>query len=140
MREVERVVSKARPSLVRPSLKAVIRNVDHRARHDGLALTIKKHTGINIDTLEPGQFVLLMNTERTILSLYGPNRVLVQQKLRHPVSTEAALRELPRIFLQDKTLDYDQALRDFLWDTFPKWRPAQPKVIVRKRREVEAAA
>lgn len=106
----------------RPRLRAIVRNAGHRARHDGLALQIKKYTSILVDTLDDGEFVLCINNHGTILTLYGPNRVYVQKKSPNRISDERALMFLPQIFLQKKALDYDEALSEFIYEMFPKWR------------------
>lgn len=116
---------------MRPRLKAIVRGADHRCRHDGLALQIKKSVGINVDTLNNGEFVLMLNSKRTFLTLYGPNRIVVQQKCRAPIGSETALMRLPEIFLKYEKLDYDEALREELYEEFPRWDAR--RVIVRKK-------
>lgn len=109
-------------AVIRPRLRAVVRNADHRSRHTGLAIQISKHTGIKVDTLEQGEFVLCVNSKGTILTLYGPNATYVQQRREVRIGDERALQYMPELFLQKKRLDYDDALRKFLLETFPKWR------------------
>lgn len=110
---------------VAPRLRAIVRNADHRCRHDGLALAIEKHTGIKVDALEPGEFVLCTNSQGNMITLYGPNRVMVQQKNPHKIHDERAFRYLPQIFMQKKELSYDGALRKFLTETYPRMKAAE---------------
>lgn len=110
-----------------PRLKAIVRGADTRCRHDGLALQIKQAVRLDVDKLENGEFVLCLNTKRTILTLYGPNRIIVQQKRSTPITSETALKNLPGIFLNTKKLDYNKALQKELYEEFPKWVPKKSK-------------
>ena len=84
-------------------------NVDMRNGHDGLT-KLSKENGVITQKIEPGNFVVFVNSRRDKLKLFAANQVIAY--LRMPAGRKIEMRvikELPRVF-NGKKIDYDQAL------------------------------
>lgn len=95
-------------------LLQVFFNSDLRCSHDGLSQLAKEHD-INVSALEPGEYVIFVNSAKNRLKLYASNNVLAYLKLDSGKGIDLrTIALIPKAFKASGKLDYDQALKEVL--------------------------
>lgn len=93
---------------------------DLRCTHLGLAEIAKKNK-IDVGKLEPGEYLLFINNEKTKLKLFAANHVVAY--LRLPDNQKLDMRTIsliPQAFKASGRIDYDGALKEVLVEAFKK--------------------
>lgn len=93
-------------------IHGLLYDIDMWNGHDGLAKLIKQKLKMNVDELEPGQFVLCINKSWTALKAYGANHIILHHKVPDGkrLNPKAVMR-LPR-FIRGQQINYDKALTE----------------------------
>jgi hypothetical protein len=91
----------------------VFLNADLRCGHDGLA-KLANDNNINVANLEPGQFIIFINTEMNRLKLYAANQVIAYLRLKEGKIDIRAIQLIPRAFLASGRIDYDKAIKEII--------------------------
>lgn len=95
------------------NIMRVFLNADLRAGHDGLS-KLAKDNGVRTDQLEPGNYVIFINSKRNKLKMYAANQVIAYLRLKDNRSLDLrTIKHLPRVF-NGKTINYDLALSTVL--------------------------
>lgn len=94
-------------------LLQVFLNVDLRCAHDGLA-KVAKDNKIKIEDLEPGEFVVFVNSHKNRLKLFTANGVLAYLKLKTGKIDLRTIALIPQAFKGSGRIDYDKALKDMI--------------------------
>lgn len=112
-----RVLTRREPQKIPSPIGRVLQcflNADLRCGHEGLA-TLAKQNGIDITQLQPGQYVLFINSHKDKLKLYASNNVVAYLKLSTGQRLNmATIQLIPKAFRGTGTIDYDKALREVL--------------------------
>jgi hypothetical protein len=108
-------------------LLQVFLNQDMRNGHEGLA-AVAKSAGLDVKALEPGQFVVFVNSAMDRLKMYAAANVVAYQSLAGRKVDMRVIREIPRVFQATGTLDYDQALEKVVQDHFTYKYPRASKL------------
>lgn len=89
-------------------------NTDLRNGHDGLSV-IAKGSGINVTALQPGQYVVFINTAKNKLKIYTANNVVAffRATSGQPIDLNT-IRLIPLAFRSNGHLDYDRALKQVI--------------------------
>ncbi len=88
----------------------VFLNANLRSGHDGLTELAKEH-GIKTDKIEPGSFVVFVNSQKNKIKVYAANDVIAYCRLpQGRVVNMNTIRELPHVF-NGRAIDYDKALK-----------------------------
>jgi hypothetical protein len=94
-------------------------NVNMQNGHDGLA-DICKTNGIKVKEIEPGSYVVFINTARDKLKLYAAGQVLAYLRLEKGQKLNMqVIKELPRVF-DGRQINYDLALKKVIEDMMAK--------------------
>ena len=85
-------------------------DTDLRNNHAGLAEIAKKKLKLEVDDLQPGEFILFVNTSWTALKVYAANNTILHHKQKdgHRLNPKAAL--LVPHFISGQSLNYNKAL------------------------------
>jgi len=85
--------------------------------HHGLAEIAAQHK-ININKLNPGEFVIFVNNDQTALKMFGPGNIIAH--LRMPGSEKINPRVISMIpkFFNGTQIEYDKALREVIQKEF----------------------
>lgn len=91
----------------------VVFDVNMQNGHDGLREVARK-LNQNLDSLEVGEFVVFMNTKRTILKIFASGNTIAHFK--HPLGHKIDLRLLSMIprFFNGRELNYPKAIEEIL--------------------------
>lgn len=116
--EPHRVLSRGEvPKFTRPHTSKVLQcflNADLRCGHEGLS-ALAKQSGIDITKLQPGQYVLFINSSKDKLKLYASNNVVAYLKLSTGQRLNmATIQLIPKAFQGTGRIDYDKALKEVL--------------------------
>lgn len=84
-------------------------NADLRAGHDGLS-KLAKDNGLNTQQIEPGSFLVFINTAKDKLKVYASNQVIAYLRLPKGKINMNTIRELPRVF-NGSRINYSEALK-----------------------------
>lgn len=84
-------------------------NADLRAGHDGLS-QLAKENGIKTSEIEPGSFLVFINTGKNKLKVYASNQVIAYLKLPNGKINMNTIRELPKVF-NGRSINYSEALK-----------------------------
>ena len=97
--------------------------------HNGLADLAKKYE-IDVQKLEPGEYVIFMNGARDRVKVYAAQNVIAYQKMPsgHRLDLRA-IAEIPRVFKATGRMSYDDALKEALIKTMAK--KAEPRSSLR---------
>lgn len=95
-----------------------------RNRFDGLSEIAKKN-GIDVQKLKPGQFLVFINSEKTMITVYAANNIIASHRSTRGRIDERAIALIPETFLMKGRLDYDDALRDTLVQELSKRQPRE---------------
>lgn len=97
-------------------------NSDLRCSHDGLAEVAKKDK-IMVKSLEPGQYVVFINSKKDRMKVYASNNVLAYLRLEDGRRIDLnTVREIPRAFAASGRIDYDKALEKVVREGLEKKR------------------
>lgn len=78
--------------------------------HDGLRQVAANHS-IKLDTLEPGEFVVFINSSRDRLKVFAASNTFAYWRSRNGSKLDLnAIREIPRVFGGTAIGEYDKAL------------------------------
>lgn len=92
----------------------VFLNSDMRNGHEGLALTARQNK-IDIAQLQPGQYLVFINSKKDRLKVYAAFGVVAYLRLPSGQTLNMeSIRLIPRAFNGGINLDYDKALRETL--------------------------
>lgn len=91
----------------------LIRDVDMRNSHDGLAELAKKVLSVDTDRLAPGEFVMYVNTSQTMVKLQHGRWLLSYKKPDRSRLNAKALLALPS-FAQGADIGYEKALASII--------------------------
>lgn len=87
-------------------------NVNLVAGHRGLAELAKKYE-INVSKLEPGQYVVFINSARDRVKVYAAGNVVAYQKLERGQRLDLrTISLIPRVFAAKGGMDYNAALKE----------------------------
>lgn len=115
MSDVEKLRAKAyRPRTAVPKggrIVQVFTSTDMRCQHDGLYEIAHKNS-LDLDTLEPGEYVAFFNNRRNMLKIAAANNVIASRKLPNGRFYDLSCIEgIIRAFHNDGKIDYDTVLR-----------------------------
>lgn len=97
----------------------VIFNTDLRNNHEGLA-AIAKNLRINTATLQPGEYVVFVNSYRSALKFYVAGQIVAHFRMpTHRRMDMRIIAMLPKFF-NGRELRYDDALRELIRKEFGK--------------------
>lgn len=85
-------------------------NVSMRYAHNGLA-DIAKEVGIDVETLQPGQYVVFLNTAQDRVKVYSSRGVLAYYRSETGRIQPQAIANIPEAFLGPSHLEWDVGLR-----------------------------
>jgi hypothetical protein len=92
----------------------VVLNSDLRSGHLGLTKAAKG-LGISTEKLEPGQYVVFVNTAQNRVKLYTSNQIIAYWKVEKGRRVDLnTLRLIPYAFRSKGSLQYDGLLRETL--------------------------
>lgn len=91
----------------------VFMNADLRCSHDGLS-ALAKAQNIDVSKLEPGEYVLFINSGKNLLKLYAANNVIAFLKLKTGKIDLKTIRLIPQAFNASGKIDYDKTLREVI--------------------------
>jgi hypothetical protein len=104
-------VSRHRASGRRGSIVQVFQSVDMRYQHEGLEI-LAKQANIDVNKLEPGQYVVFINQAKTIVRLYAAHGVVAGIRLRDGQKVDMrTIHLIPEAFNGTNRLDYDKVLK-----------------------------
>lgn len=86
---------------------------DMRNGHLGLA-SLAKEAGVNVDKLEPGEYVAFVNSARDRLKVYAHNNVVAYFYKKGTAIDLRAIAGIPQAFGGSGKMDYDAALKKTL--------------------------
>lgn len=91
------------------SILRVVFNADLRCSHEGLSAMLKANFKIDTAKLEPGQYIVCVNTAKTIVKIYAAgNTIAHHRSLRGQINMKT-LKYIPKYF-NGRSFDYDGAL------------------------------
>lgn len=93
----------------RGGIVQVFLNVDMRNMHNGLG-KIAKESGIDVNQLDPGQYVVFINSQKNKVKIFASNDVVAYHRTKSGKIQMETIREIPRSF-RGGAFDYDSALR-----------------------------
>lgn len=103
------------------TIRRVFLDVDMRNSHDGLnAVAIKNH--IHPDSLEPGDFLVFLNTEKNKIKILTANGVMAYYRSPHGKLELGVIRLIPQAFKASGRIDYDASLKQVIEANFRKVR------------------
>lgn len=86
-------------------------DADLRNGHDGLAAIAKKKK-IDVTKLEPGRYIVFVNSSKDKIKMYAASNVVAYYKCRAGEKLNLlAIREIPKSFTASGQIDYDSALK-----------------------------
>jgi len=91
-------------------LLRVVFNADMRNSHDGLA-KLAKSLNIDVNKLQPGNFVAFINSKKNHLKLYASGNIIAHLKLPNGKLNLNLLSKLPTYF-NGTEIEYTKALRE----------------------------
>lgn len=110
--EWAKVIESERPTARRGRILQVFMNANLRSGHDGLE-KLAKDNGIKVRSLEPGQFVVFINTHKDKVKVFAASQVIAYCRLEKGRKIDMnVIREIPRVFLSNGRLDYEAALKE----------------------------
>lgn len=92
-------------------------NADLRCAHDGLTLQAKKQ-GKDPKALNPGEFIVFVNTRKNMIKIFAARNVLAHYKQQGVIDLRI-LKHLPEVF-NGSGFNYSTALRKVLENDFSK--------------------
>lgn len=92
---------------------------DMRNGHDGLAKIASK-AGINMQTINNGEFVIFVNRRKTHIKMFASSNVIAHYKSMNGKIDPAIIQHLPNCF-EGGVIDYDKAITRVLKKEFPKY-------------------
>lgn len=106
----------------------VFLGTDLRCTHLGLALIAKQHK-INVEKLEPGEYVLFLNNDKNKLKLYAANHIVAYLRLPDNQKLDMkTIQLIPRAFQGSGRIDYDKALKQVLEEALAKKQRGQKEL------------
>lgn len=100
-------------------LLRVFLDVDMRCSHDGLTALAIKHKVLP-ESLEAGEYLLFINSDRTRIKLYGANDVVAYLRVKTGRIDMRTVALIPQAFASKGKIDYDAALRKVLEKYIPE--------------------
>lgn len=91
----------------------VIFHADLRCSHTGLSLIAKKNFKIDTSELGQGQYLVFINTAKTIVKVYTGGNIIAHYKSRHGQINLKTLSLIPKYFNGPK-FHYDAALSEVI--------------------------
>jgi hypothetical protein len=91
----------------------VFMNADFRCAHDGLA-KLAKDKGIDVENLEPAQYVVFINTAQDRVKVYAAFNVLAYMRSKSGKIDLTAISRIPEAFRATGGLNYDKILKETL--------------------------
>ena len=95
--------------------------------HDGLS-KLAKGKGIDVKSLEPGNFVVFINNRKDRIKVYTANNVIAYLRMDSGKIDLRTISEIPRPFNASGKIDYDKALKDALLKAFER-KKRRPSVL-----------
>lgn len=100
-------------------------NTDMRMGHDGLR-KLAKDNKINVDDLQPGQYLVFINNAKDKLKIYASFGVIAYQRMEKGRKLDLnVIPYIPKAFNGTGRLDYEQSLKEVLEKALEK-RLKQP--------------
>jgi hypothetical protein len=93
-------------------------DADMRCGHEGLELLAKKHK-IDLKKLDPGNFVVFVNSAKDRLKIYTAYNVIAYMKSPAGKIDMRAVQFIPKAFEAKGTLTYDEALKELFEKQLP---------------------
>lgn len=94
------------------SILRIVFNADLRCSHEGLAL-IAKDLKINVDKLDIGEYIVILNAKKTLIKIYAAGNVIAFYKSPHGQINVKTLKLIPKYF-NGRALQYDDALSEII--------------------------
>lgn len=91
----------------------LVLNADLRCSHDGLSEMLKKTFKLETNDLEPGEYVVCVNSAKTIVKIFAAGNVIAHYKSPRGMINLKTLRLIPKFF-NGRALDYDGALGEVI--------------------------
>ena len=110
---------------------SVIMNVNMGKSHDGLS-ELAKQFRVDPKKLEPGQYLVFINTAKNRIKVFTANSVIAYLRLeRGQQLAMETIRLIPQAFRSTGTLDYDAALKEALLEIFRRRADRKQKPVER---------
>jgi hypothetical protein len=105
-------------------------NADFRNRHEGLSL-LAKTRNIDVSRLEPGHFVVFVNSAKSTVWLYAANGVLSGRKLPKGETLDLrSIRYIVDAFRATGRFEYDEAMAKVVTRyTGHQWEPSMTPAV-----------
>lgn len=84
-------------------------NADMRCSHDGLSAMLKKNFDIDTALLERGEYVVCINTAKTIVKVYASGNTIAHHKSLKGQINLKTLTLIPKVF-NGRSFSYEDAL------------------------------
>lgn len=94
-------------------LLQVFLNSDMRCCHDGLA-KLAKENKVDVKKLEPGEFVIFINSSMDRVKLYTANEVVAYLRLQKGKVDLRTISLIPRAFMASGKFQYDESLKEII--------------------------
>lgn len=86
-------------------------NADLRCSHDGLSDMLKKNFKIDTMKLDAGEYVVCVNSAKTIVKIFTGGNVIAHYKSPHGMIDLRTLKSIPKFF-NGRSFNYEGALGD----------------------------
>lgn len=88
-------------------------NADLRCSHDGLSSMLKSSFKIDTAKLEAGEYVVCVNSAKTIVKIFTGGNNICHHKSRKGAIDMRTLKEIPRFF-NGRSFNYDGAVGELI--------------------------
>ncbi len=86
---------------------------DMRCAHEGLE-HIANENGIKVETLNPGEYLIFINTAMDRIKLFAANNVVAYYKSKHGKIDLRTISLIPQAFKASGKIDYDASLKEVI--------------------------
>ncbi len=93
---------------------------DLRKGHDGLTKTAKKN-GVDVTTLQPGEFVIFINRKVSAFKMYGHGESILYYRPKGGRLELKTIQHIPSVFKAGR-LDYNEALSK-VFEKYERFKP-----------------
>lgn len=86
---------------------------DMRCAHEGLSTLATEHK-VNVDKLEPGEYLVFINTAMDRIKLYAANNIVAYYKSKHGKIDIRTISKIPQAFKASGKIEYDASLKEVI--------------------------
>lgn len=88
-------------------------NTDMRCAHEGLS-KLAADNKIKVETLEPGEYLIFINTAKNRIKLYACNNIVAYYRSKNGQIDLKTIAKIPQAFKGSGKIDYDASLREVI--------------------------